>query len=620
MTDRLSYKPGGRLLLHKKQKTDIDHHRQKFIHKMYQHMNNIALSRKLTILYVFCVLLPLVVTDSIVLYIVMNDQYTKQQHAMENEANAIQYSLTNSIDYAAATAKQIYMNEYIERYLNHEYASALAYVEAYQEFVKTTLFKGGAGMDNTIITMYADNPTIVKGGEFSQLSVIENTNWYQSFKESGQDELLYFYYDNEKSPAVEPKRKIMFLKKLDFFSGKRCDKFLKIELDYSNMVRGLVKLGYEFPIYICQGDRVLLANDGHSSISQNFESFCMADQVGVCKEMNLYGSELQVYILEPDVDVLRNIWMNMPLIALLILTNAILPWRLMRELNRSLTVRIEQLSQVFDKVEDEELSRINEISGNDEIGRLMENYNRMAERTNDLIQTVYKDRIREQEMDIARQSAELLALHSQINPHFLFNALESIRMHCILRNEPEIAEMVEKLAVMERQNVDWATDTVEIGKEMEFVEAYLGLQKYRFGEKLSYELDVDKECENIRIPKLTVVTFVENACIHGIENKTTQGWIFVRIYFENYSDRKELCIEIEDTGSGMDEDAQQRLLDTMQNASIDRLKEKGRVGMVNACLRLKMVTENQAKFVLESEKGVGTMVQIRIPYGAEKEK
>lgn len=586
------------------------------MNKLYQLMNNIALSRKLTILYVFCVLLPLVVTDSIVLYIVMNDQHTKQQHAMENEANAIQYSLTNSIDYAEATAKQIYMNEYIERYLNHEYADALAYVEAYQDFVKTTLFKGGAGMDNTIITMYADNPTIVNGGEFSQLSVIENTNWYQIFEESGRDELLYFYYDNEKSPAVEPKRKILFLKKLDFFSGKRCDKFLKIELDYSNMARGLVKMGYEYPVYVCQGDRVLLANDGHSSINQDFEQFSMKSKVGVCKEMSLYGSDLQIYVLKPKTDVFQNLWMNMPLIALLILTNAILPWQLMRQLNRSLTVRIEQLSQVFDKVDAEELSRIDEISGNDEIGRLMENYNRMAERTNDLIQTVYKDRIREQEMDIARQSAELLALHSQINPHFLFNALESIRMHCILRNESETAEMVEKLAIMERQNVDWAADTVEIGKEMEFVEAYLGLQKYRFGERLSYELDVDEECENIRIPKLTVVTFVENACIHGIENKTTQGWIFVRIYIEN----RELCIEIEDTGSGMEEDEQQRLLDTMQNASIERLREKGRVGMVNACLRLKMVTENRARFVLESEKGVGTMVQIRIPYGTEKEK
>ena len=115
-------------------------------------------------------------------------------------------------------------------------------------------------------------------------------------------------------------------------------------------------------------------------------------------------------------------------------------------------------------------------------------------------------------------------------------------MHCILRNELEIAEMVEKLAVMERQNVDWATDTVEIRKEMEFVEAYLGLQKYRFGDRLSYELEVDETCLGINIPKLTVVTFVENACIHGIENKTTKGWIFVRIYMEEQEGVRELSI------------------------------------------------------------------------------
>ena len=82
--------------------------------KLYQYMNHMKLSRKLTLLYVFCVLLPLVVTDSILLYIVLNNESVKQKHAMENEARAIQYSLTNDIDYAAAVAKQIYMNEYIE--------------------------------------------------------------------------------------------------------------------------------------------------------------------------------------------------------------------------------------------------------------------------------------------------------------------------------------------------------------------------------------------------------------------------------------------------------------------------------------------------------------------------
>ncbi|MBO5031047.1 MAG: histidine kinase [Lachnospiraceae bacterium] len=585
------------------------------IQKSGRYMNNLKLGTKLRILYIFCVLIPLIVTDSVVLYIVVNNENTKQKHAMENEASAIQYSLTNSIDYASAAAKQIYMNEYIENYLNYQYADALEYVVAYQEFMKTTLFQSGAGMDNTIITIYADNPTIVNGGEFWQMSSIENTGWYQTFAKSGLNTMLYFYYDDEKSPVVDAKRKILFIKKLDFFGGDRCDKLLKIELDYSNMVRDLVKLSYDFPVYICQDEMILLANDGHSSVNQNFEQFTGKHRIGMRRFMSLYGSDLQIYILEPETGVLRMIWENMPFLILLILTNAILPWKLMKEINRSLTVRIERLSQVFDSVEDEYLNEIDEVSGNDEIGRLMENYNRMAARTNDLIQTVYKDRIREQEMNIARQKAELLALHSQINPHFLFNALESIRMHCILKKELETAQMVEKLAIMERQNVDWATDTVEIKKEMEFVEAYLGLQKYRFGERLSYELEVEEDCENINIPKLTVVTFVENACIHGIESKTAQGWIFVRIYI----DKTDLCIEVEDTGNGIEEEGVQQLLEIMQNASIERLKEKGRVGVVNACLRLKMVTQNRVKFALESEKGIGTIVQIRMPLEKEKE-
>lgn len=584
--------------------------------KFYRKINNIRLSRKLVILYVFCVLLPLIATDSVLLYIVRNNQQIKQFHAMENAASAMQYSLTNSIEYAAAMARQIYTNEYIERYLNTEYEDVLAYVAAYQDFVKTTLLRG-AGMDSMLITMYADNPTIINGGSFSRLSAIEDTGWYRTFTESGQDTMLYFYYDNEKFPAVESKRRILFLKKLDFYGRSNGDKILKIELDYGNIVRSMVKLGYEFPVYVCQGDRVLLANDGRGGSNQNFDRFTLKDKVGVSREMTLYNCELQIYILETETDVLKGIRDNIPLVALLLFTNTLLPWKLMKVLNRSLTVRIERLSRVFDNVGDEELSRIDEISGNDEIGRLMENYNRMAVRTNGLIQTVYKNHIREQEMDIARQNAELLALHSQINPHFLFNALESIRMHCILRNEPEIAGMVEKLAVMERQNVDWSEDTVEIGKEMEFVEAYLSLQKYRFGDRLSYKLDVDEGCLNIRIPKLTVVTFVENACIHGIEKKAAPGWIFVRIYKE---ERKGLygnvSMEVEDTGNGMDEGERQEMLGLMKNASIDRLKEKGRVGIVNACLRLKMVTDNRVEFALESEKGVGTIVQIRIPHEA----
>lgn len=182
-------------------------------------------------------------------------------------------------------------------------------------------------------------------------------------------------------------------------------------------------------------------------------------------------------------------------------------------------------------------------------------------------------------------------------------------MHSLLKKEYETADMVEKLALMQRQYVEWGNDIVGIRREMEFVKAYLGLQKYRFGERLNYSLEVEEDCLDIEIPKLTVVTFVENACVHGIEAKTAPGWIFVRIYQK----QKDLYLEVEDTGCGMDAEKMLELKEHMQNANIDMLKGEGRVGIINACLRLKMIFGEQVAFDLEGEQGAGTTVSIRMP-------
>jgi two-component system sensor histidine kinase YesM len=172
--------------------------------------------------------------------------------------------------------------------------------------------------------------------------------------------------------------------------------------------------------------------------------------------------------------------------------------------------------------------------------------------------------------------------------------------------------MVAKLAVMQRQYVEWGNDSVSIFQEIEFVKAYLALQKYRFGERLNYDIEVDRECENFKIPKLTIVTFVENACVHGIESKSSPGWIFVRIG-KDCDFCSVIALEIEDTGSGMAEAKLTELQNNMCNADIEMLKGGGRVGIINACVRLKMVTENRVEFRVEGEEGVGTTVTIRIP-------
>ena len=182
-------------------------------------------------------------------------------------------------------------------------------------------------------------------------------------------------------------------------------------------------------------------------------------------------------------------------------------------------------------------------------------------------------------------------------------------MHSILKGEDETAEMVEKLALMTRQNVEWGNDLVTVKKETESIEAYLYLQSYRFGDRLSFDVDVDKACEDYLIPKLTLVTFVENACVHGIESKSSAGWIFVRVYKKE----GDLCMEIEDTGGGMSEEEIKSLLRSIRTVSIDQIKGKKHVGILNACLRLKIHTNNNVSFSIDSEVGVGMCVLIRIP-------
>ena len=106
-----------------------------------------------------------------------------------------------------------------------------------------------------------------------------------------------------------------------------------------------------------------------------------------------------------------------------------------------------------------------------------------------------------------------------------------------------------------------------------------------------------------------MVTFVENACIHGIESKASQGWIFVRVNKTS----EELVIEVEDTGDGMTEEEAQLLQKRMNEVNIDAVKKAKHVGILNACLRIKMMFKEKAKFTIESEKGIGMTVIITIP-------
>lgn len=573
-------------------------------------LEKLNLKRKMLVLYLGCVLMPLVITDTFVFGIVIRSEQGNERHKMQNVVSAVKYSLKTETERAAALAKSIYLNRYINEFLTRTYDSDLEFYNAYLEFMKDTLFESSLGSEQMRVVMYSDNPTIVSGSEFQKLERVEDTEWYQEFRDSGQEMMMYCYYDTSGLLEATPSRKISLIRKLNLYQRDSCEKVLKIDLDYSGLTRNLVNMNYEFPIYVCENGSVLLSNKSDQGVLKPFEPFVYRQLTEYTYDFQIYGQELEVCVLRVNNGLVEYIQRNLPLLFLLVCINILLPWILVRNINRSLTYRIQRLGEVFAKgCESEELSMVEDATGNDEISVLMRNYNWMAARQNELVQTVYKEKLKERETDIARQNAELLALHSQINPHFLFNALESIRMHSFLKKEYETAHMVEMLAVMERQNVDWGNDDVTVREEVGFVQAYLELQKYRFGDRMSFRIEVEDSCRMYLIPKLSLVTFVENACVHGIESKPAPGWVFVRVFLH----QGDLCLEVEDTGVGIAEEMLEQMRKAVEDLSIEKILQMEHIGISNACLRLKMKSQNTARFLFESEQGVGSCVTVRIP-------
>lgn len=572
-------------------------------------MNDFSIKKKLTIIYIFCVIFPLVVTDSIVFLSLYNAEKNEQSYEMKNIADAIQYNMIYSFEESTNIINDIYVSRTISEFLDVQYEDAYAFFDASQEVQKISSLDRLGGYDISSLVVYAENETIVNGGHFYRLSQIKDEEWYDKFVQSGRNMTLSFYYIGDKDLSAHSKRRISLVRSLDYYNKEGCKKIVRLDIDYNRIARKILDKGYSYGIYLCEGDRILFSNRGHSGSNEDFKTLTGEEQVSYKSSFDLYGEKIDILIMKPSSSVTEQVRKHLPIILFLIIINLFLPVLMVSMINRSFTMRLWELGKAFDEAEKEgSLQETENVRGKDEIGVLMQNYNVMVNRINDLIKTVYKDRLEKQEIDLARQNAELLAMHSQINPHFLFNVLESIRMHCILHKEEKTAEMIEKLAILERQNINWAADRVMLKEEMNFTKAYLELQKYRFGARLQYEIDLPKECEEYYIPKLTLTTFVENSCVHGMEKKTSTCWIYVRIYKKN----KWLYLEIEDTGGGMEEEDVARMNYNMRCCNVDDIKQNEHVGIVNACLRLKMISDGNVEFTMESEKGIGTFMTIKV--------
>ena len=222
------------------------------------------------------------------------------------------------------------------------------------------------------------------------------------------------------------------------------------------------------------------------------------------------------------------------------------------------------------------------------------------------------DRIQMQERKlkdevITRQQAEITALQRQIDPHYLFNTLESIRMKLLIKGDREDAEIVKLFAESFRRYVDARDEYVTLFEEVEFIRKYIYIQNYRLDNKITFECDAEEHLLQYKITKLLLQPLVENAVFHGMEGKLEGGTILLKICKQEAY----LEISVEDNGSGMSESE----LDHLRSIVYSVQPEKS-VGMQNVYQRVCLVYGEDAQLHVESTEGIGTRVRLLLPLHA----
>ncbi|MDD3368947.1 MAG: histidine kinase [Lachnospiraceae bacterium] len=222
-----------------------------------------------------------------------------------------------------------------------------------------------------------------------------------------------------------------------------------------------------------------------------------------------------------------------------------------------------------------------------------------------------------QMFDMNKRQAQYLALQNQINPHFLYNTLESIRSEALIAGLDSVADMTEALATFFRYTISKVENLVSVEEEVENCKTYFRIQQYRFGSRLQLHFEYnEEEWEDIlhcRIPKLTLQPILENSIIHGTELKIGTGNL--RIQFER--SEKRLMIRISDDGVGMDENTlwklNKRLRKNGASVPYQQSEEKGGIALANVNNRIQLIFGEEYGMHVYSVQGEGTDVEIVLP-------
>lgn len=594
------------------------------IKQLVSMINNMKLKYKLMLFYVVVVMIPVLIIGIILISYFRDAALERAIDQATNNVEKIKSQMSTKLRVPTDISNLLFFDKNLAALVNREYPSILELTKAYMSY---TDFQEYILQYQEIanIRFFIDNPTLVNNLAITPLNPeTEARAWYKKVMESKG---IYWLYIDDKEDYIGTTKqsinKLSLIRQVPFPEYNKTG-IIMVQVNQDELNNMLYQEPFETIITDEAGYIVAAKNP------QLVGTTLAAFDIGVDLE-HQSGNVIQTkvkgedsYVIVDEMTPLLSI-SNLKIISVfetksilseankvsilgLLIISGILLVALVMVYTISLltTNRLLRLSRQLNQVALGNLNVVSHIDGTDEIGQLSRQFNYMVSSINQLISQVIETNEKNSKLEIAQREIKLKMMASQIHPHFLFNALESIRMNAHLKGEKEIANIVRLLGKLMRKNLEVGRERAPLKEEIEMIRSYLEIQKFRYEERLMYEIDFDSNAAEILIPPLIIQPLVENSVVHGLENK--EGTVHVKVSVKLADN--EIRVDVMDDGAGMSE---QRLSELRGLIAQAEEEQRSRIGLRNVHQRLVLYYGEEHGLNIASEEGKGTEITFSIP-------
>lgn len=593
-------------------------------------LNNISIRKKLLLTYIIIVTLPIIVIGYFLTNRLENASFSSMRQLTDVNLNQLESNFTGRLNVYKVMIDSLMNDSIFLKYLftefDDDYESLTYFKEKIDPYISRLIYND----TNTLIKVYTNNKTIgFSGVTNNSLQDLANEKWYidsqihkrlsgwaESYRLPGRgNKYLCFYKEipNNDSKGINVALSIS-VKETELYSliseEEKGGKVIYFIDNYGNILtstdRGAIK-----------GKIADIRINGYND-TDLIKNCSVIDYKGskyyyFAREVNneqLFIEKWKIIYMIPAEQILSfsmTIWFTS--IAIIVIS-ILISFVIILFVSTTITSRISNLIRTIKKVKERNFKILLNVSGRDEISELESDFNHMVNTIDRLIKEIYESEIINQRIQNEKKDAEIIALQGQINPHYLFNTLETIRLNLVIKGDRETAGIVKLFADSFRNCLENKQELITLVEELGFVENYFLIQLYRFGNKINMVINIHEEFFEVLIPKLLIQPVVENAVYHGLELKDGQGNIWIS------AERKKdmFCISITDDGVGIDDEELERLkLNIYSNKIKNEYRSSTGMALRNVHNRLRLMYGNEYGLDIKSRKNAGTSVELYLP-------